>query len=159
MIKYREIQPQDNEQVCNIIRTTLEEFGGKKEGTAYYDTDTEKMFEAYQKQKAIYYVALIDDKIVGGCGIQHLANIDENIAELQKLYLLKSTRGLGIGKKLVEMSIEFAKKAEFDAIYIETFPNMDSAKSMYSKFGFEYINQQMGGTGHSSCNVRMLKKL
>jgi len=48
MIKYREILKSDNQVICNIIRQTLEEFGGKKQGTAYCDADTEKMFEAYQ---------------------------------------------------------------------------------------------------------------
>lgn len=158
MVEYRKIEQQDNIKICNIIRTTLEEFGGKREGTAYYDNDTERMFEAYQGEKEIYFVAIKDNEIVGGCGIKHLSNTIENIAELQKLYLLKEVRGLGIGKKLVEMCVEFAKSVGFESIYLETFPNMVSAQALYKKFGFDYLTEQLGGTGHSSCDIWMIKK-
>jgi len=48
-IKYRKIEPGDNERVKYVIRTSLEEFGGKRPGTAYYDTELNNMFEAYNK--------------------------------------------------------------------------------------------------------------
>lgn len=159
MIKYRKIEQQDNQLICNVIRTALEEFGGKRAGTAYYDKDTERMFEAYQGKDEIYFVALKDGEIVGGCGIKHLSNTDKNIAELQKLYLLKETRGLGIGKILVEMCVEFAKSVNFESIYLETFPNMISAQALYKKNGFDYLTEPLGGTGHTSCDIWMLKKI
>ena len=158
-IKFREIRLEDNEIICSIIRTVLEEYDGKREGTAYYDKDTENMFEAYQNQKGIYYVALVDGEIAGGGGINLLKNADNNTAELQKFYILSKYRGLGIGKKLVEKSIDFAKTKKYDEIYLESFPNMKAALSMYSKFGFKHIETKMGGTGHSSCDIQMLKKI
>ncbi|MBN2890383.1 MAG: GNAT family N-acetyltransferase [Bacteroidales bacterium] len=159
MIIYREIKKRDNDNICNIIRTTLEEFGGKKIGTAYYDKDTERMFEAYQGKNEIYYVAEIDGFIVGGSGIKHLENSTENIAELQKLYLSKIARGLGIGKKLVEICIDFASKSGYESIYLETFPYMHAAINLYKSYGFKNICSSKGGTGHSACDVWMIKKL
>lgn len=159
MIKYRKIKQVDNKIICSIIRSTLEEFDGKKPGTAYYDTDTERMFEAFQGERKVYYVAEIENQVIGGCGIQHLANTNENIAELQKLYLMPKSRGYGVGKKLVEMCVDFAIENNFDKIYLETFPNMHSAINLYKKFNFVDIDFQLGGTGHSSCDVWMLKKL
>ncbi len=155
-IVIRPIQPEDNEAVCHIIRTVLEEYGGKIPGTAYYDKDTEQMYQAYQKPRAAYFVAEVDGKVVGGCGVQHLNGTDKNIAELQKLYVLKEYRGLGLGKKLVDKSIEFAKQAGYEAIYLETFENMIEAQNLYKKFGFRHIDYRLGGTGHYSCPVWML---
>ncbi|MEA3450984.1 MAG: GNAT family N-acetyltransferase, partial [Bacteroidota bacterium] len=66
-------------------------------------------------------------------------------------------RGHGIGQKLVEMCLEFAKNSHFDSVYLETFPNMKSAQGLYKKYGFEYISEPVGGTGHTSCDVWMLK--
>lgn len=158
VIKFREIQAKDNNSICTIIRTVLEEYGGKRDGTAYYDEDTENMFEAYANNRGIYYVVLVDNIIVGGGGINHLSNTEKNIAELQKVYLLSEYRGLGIGKKLIEMSIDFAKKQKFNTIYLETFSNMETAISIYSKFGFKHISKPIGGTGHSSCDIQMIKE-
>jgi putative acetyltransferase len=36
---------------------------------------------------------------------------------------------------------------------------MDAAQKLYRKSGFEYLEQQLGNTGHNSCEVWMLKKL
>ena len=157
MITYRKIIKKDNADICSVIRTTLKEYGGNRPGTAYHDYNTEHMFESYQKENEIYFVAEIDEKIVGGSGIKHLSDTQENIAELQKLYLLKEFRGLGIGKKLVEMCLEFAKESGFDSVYLETFPNMKSAQELYKKYGFTYLCRPIGGTGHTSCDVWMLK--
>jgi len=158
-INIRLVEHNDNEALCNIIRTVLESYGGKRPGTAYYDSDTENMYEAFQKERSIYYVAEVDGKIVGGCGIQPLAESKDNYAELQKLYLLPESRRLGIGKKLVQMCIDFATEQKYAAIYLETFGNMKEAQSLYRKHGFEYHNNQLGGTGHSSCDVWMLKRI
>ncbi len=158
-ITIRKIKPGDNKEICRIIRTVLEEYGGKIEGTAYYDYDTEHMYEAYQKDRAVYYVAEVDGSLAGGCGIQHLADTEENIAELQKLYILKEYRGLGLGKKLVDKCINFAKEQGYKGIYLETFENMSEAQGLYRKFGFNRINYRFGGTGHFSCPVWMYREL
>ncbi len=159
MILYRKIEKKDNEQICNIIRTALKEYDGDRQGTAYYDNDTEQMFEAYQGEKEVYFVAELEGKLVGGCGIKHLADTDANIAELQKLYLLKESRGLGIGKKLLEKCMKFSYKAGFEYVYLETFPEMTAAQNLYKQNGFEYLQTPMGGTGHSGCDIWMLKKI
>ena len=157
--KIRLIQPNDNEQICYVIRRVLEEFGGKKKGTAYYDYDTEHMYQAYQGEREVYYVIEVDGKVVGGGGVKHLAGTNENIAEFQKFYLLPEYRGMGLGKQLITKCIDFARSAGYDAIYLETFENMHAAQGLYRKYGFQYIDRPMGGTGHTSCPVWMLLSL
>ncbi len=158
-IEYRKIRKEDNEQVRFVIRTSLEEFGGKRPGTAYYDEELDNMFEAYNKPRAAYFVAVADGKVVGTGGIQHLNGTDENICELQKVYLLKKYRGHGIGRHIVELCIQKAQKFGYDAIYLETFPNMKSAQKLYLKLGFEFIDHSIGHTGHNTNEIWMLKKL
>jgi putative acetyltransferase len=38
-------------------------------------------------------------------------------------------------------------------------PYMEAAQKLYKKNGFLNLNKPMGGTGHYSCNVWMLKKI
>ena len=158
-IIYRRIEVKDNAKLAEIIRKVLTEFGGNREGTAYYDYDTDHMFEAYQAEKEVYYVAELNGKLVGGCGIKHLEGADESICELQKLYILEETRGLGIGERLTNKSLDFATKAGYKKCYLETFPNMHAAISLYKKLDFKNLSAPMGNTGHGGCDVWLIKDL
>lgn len=155
----RKIQAPDNQIIAEILRTVLTEFGGNRPGTAYYDYDTDHMFEAYQKEGEIYYVSEIDGNIVGGCGIKPLKGEVAEVCELQKLYLLSGTRGRGIGFALVEKCLEFAKKSGYKTCYLETFPNMTAAIQLYVKFGYSRLKAPLGETGHGGCEVWMIKEL
>lgn len=158
-IDIRKIQSCDNQNVADIIRIVLTEFGGNRPGTAYFDYDTDHMFEAYQASGEVYYICELNGKIIGGCGIKCLKGDNHEICELQKLYLKSDARGLGVGKLLVEKCIEFAIKSGYKTCYLETFPNMQAAISLYMKYGFKRLKSPLGETGHGGCDVWMAKDL
>ena len=158
-ITIREIQKQDNVEIAAIVRNVLMEMGAPKVGTAYADPYLDALFEVYAVPKAIYFVVENNGKIIGGAGIKQLDNSDENICELQKMYFLPEARGLGLGKKLMDLCIDKATEFGFESCYIETMTYMEAALKLYRKSGFEYLEQQIGNTGHNSCEVWMLKKL
>ena len=153
----REIQQKDNQAIANIIRTVLMELGAPKVGTAYADPNLESLFETYQNEKSIYFVVEVDGKIMGGAGIAPLESEVKSICELQKMYLLPEARGLGLAKQLMSKSLKSAQDFGFEKCYLETMPYMESAQRLYTEFGFEYINEPLGNTGHTSCPVWMLK--
>lgn len=159
MIEYRKIKPQDNEKIKIVIRKALSEYGGNRPGTAYYDKEIHNMFEAYNNNSGVYFIATDSDKIIGGGGIQKLKDNNDNTCELQKVYLDKNYRGQGIGRKILELCIEFAEKLNYDAIYLETFPNMKGAQYLYLKLGFNFLEHSLGNTGHNTNEIWMLKKL
>lgn len=155
----REIQPQDNEQIANVIRQVFISDDYPKTGTAFADLQLDFMFETYDKPKAIYFVVVIDGKIVGGAGVSQLDNSEENICELQKMYFLQEARGKGIGFEMIQKCLTKAKEFGYEKCYLETLPEMLAAQSLYKKVGFEYLCEPLGGTGHTSCPVWMLKRL
>lgn len=155
----REIQKKDNLAIAAIVRGVLMEMGAPKVGTAYADPYLESLFETYAIPNAIYFVIEKDEKIIGGAGVMQLENSNENICELQKMYLLPEGRGLGLGKKLIDKCLEKATEFGFESCYIETMTYMEDAQKLYKKVGFHYLDKPMGNTGHSSCPVWMLKKL
>jgi putative acetyltransferase len=155
----REIQKTDNPEVANVIRTVLIEHNVPKVGTAYADPQLDYMFEAYSEPNSMYFVVELNDKIIGGAGIAPLANGSAEICELQKMYFLPETRGLGIGSKMMEVCLEKAKNLGFKKCYLETMPYMEAAQKLYVKSGFEYLDGPMGNTGHCSCPVWMIKSL
>jgi len=158
-IEIRTIELNDNKAIASIIKNTLIEFGGNKPGTAFNDISLNNMFEAYNYPKAAYFIATLNKKPVGGCGIKALDGGETHICELQKMYIASNARGKKIGKKLLNTCLEFAKKAGFKMCYIETFPHMYAAINIYKMNGFEMIDHPMGNTGHNACEVWMLKNL
>jgi len=158
-ISLRTIQPADNQAMANIIRTSLAEFGVDKPGTVYYDDTTDHLYELFQKENAIYYVAEYEAALIGGAGIYPSDGLPADVCELVKMYLKKDARGLGLGKELIERCIDFAKSTGYKKVYLETFPELEKAVSVYEKFGFTYLVGPMGNTGHFGCDVWMVKIL
>lgn len=157
-INFRIIQHSDNKELAEVIRIVLREHGVAKPGTVYTDPTTDALFELFQPETASYFVATDGDKIIGGCGIYPTEGLPAGCAELVKLYLLKEYRNLGIGKKLIEQSIEFASKY-YNSIYLETMNELAGAIELYKRLGFRFIDQRLGDSGHFSCPLWMLKSL
>lgn len=155
----RTIRKEDNQEVAQLIRSVFDEMEIPKVGTAYEDPCLDLMFEEYNKPQSVYLVVENEGKIVGSAGIAPLENGDPKVCELQKMYFLPETRGLGIGSKMMEKCLEKARAFSFEKCYIETMPFMHAAQKLYKKSGFEYLDAPMGNTGHCSCPVWMLKDL
>jgi putative acetyltransferase len=155
----RLIGPGDNAALAQIIRSTLAEFGVNKPGTVYYDPTTDHLFELFQRNKSVYFVAEAGGVIVGGAGIFPSDGLPEGTCELVKMYLIPEARGLGLGNTLIKKCIETAPKLGYKQIYLETMPELKKALSVYEKFGFAYLNGPMGNTGHFGCDRWMLLKI
>lgn len=155
----RYIQPSDNPFLSKIIKDTLKEFGANHPGTVYYDATTDALFELFQTKGAAYFVAELDNKIVGGGGIYPTDGLPADTCELVKMYLLPQARGTGLGRTLIEKSLSFAKEAGYKQVYLESMPELKQALKVYAKFGFEYLKGPMGNSGHTGCSLWMLRSL
>ena len=159
-IVIRTIEEKDNAAIANVIRRTLEEFGANRPGTVYFDAATDALYQIFQNTKrSVYYVAEAEGKVVGGGGIFPSAGLPEDTCELVKMYLLPPVRGLGLGKKLIQQCIDFARDAGYKNIYLETMPELKQALKTYEKFGFGYLKGPLGNTGHHGCELWMLLPL
>ncbi len=155
----RTIQPADDPALAAIIRNTLAEFNANKPGTVYYDETTDRLSEVFTAPKSIYFVAEINDEIVGGSGIYPTANLPEGTCELVKFYLSTNARGKGVGKMMMEKCITLAKEMGYKKMYLETMPELKIAIPMYERAGFTYLNGPQGNSGHTGCDVWMIKEL
>jgi len=152
----RPIVLKDNPDIAKVIREVLIEFGVTKEGSTYTDTELDMMFETYNRPRSMYYIVEEDGVVLGGGGIAPLANYDGNACELQKMYFLKSTRGLGLGRTLLTKCLDNARALGYEQCYLETMPFMKNARQLYERMGFRYIDGPMGDTGHFFCQTHML---
>lgn len=152
----REIQLRDNASVASLIRAVLTEMEVPKVGSAFADPSLDYMFQHYQADKGAYYVLELDGAIIAGGGFGSLPGAPDDVCELQKMYMLASARGHGLGQQLINRCISDAKKLGYTQCYLETLPSMLAAQNLYKKMGFRYIDAPMGNTGHNACPVWML---
>ncbi len=155
----RKIELKDNAAVAVVIRNVLVEHNVPKVGTAYADASLDRMYETYNRPRAIYFVIEKEGRIVGGAGIAQLDNGSESICELQKMYFLPELRGLGIGSQMMVKCLDAAKELGYEQCYLETVNFMKAAQKLYVRSGFEYLEGPLGDTGHNACDVWMLKEL
>src|SRR3982751_403606 len=127
----REIQSSDNPFLAKIIKSTLKEFGANHPGTVYYDATTDSLFELFQKEGAGYFVAEINNEIVGGGGIYPTEGLPGDTCELVKMYLLPHARGAGLGRTLIQKSLVFAKETGYKNVYLESMPELKQALTIY----------------------------
>ncbi|MEY3237300.1 MAG: hypothetical protein RI883_1401 [Bacteroidota bacterium] len=149
----------DNFQIAKVIRAVLKEHGVDKPGTVYTDPTTDALFQLFQTPGSIYWIAKQDDEIIGGCGIFPTIGLPQGYAELVKLYVSSSARGIGIGYKLMEICFDSALKLGYSKLYLETLPELNKAVSLYQQLGFEFLKKPLGDSGHFACDIWMVKDL
>ncbi len=155
----RLIRPADNPAIAEIIRSVSHEYGLSSEnGYGVGDASVDHMFETYQVPGAAYWVVERENRIYGGGGIAPLQG-DPQTAELQKMYFLAACRGHRLGFRLADMALKHAAEAGFQQCYLETTAVLADAIALYRKMGFQQIETAMGCTGHSACEIRMIKAL
>jgi len=155
----RKIQASDNPVIEQIIRSAIIEFKLPMTGTAFEDNETKIMYQSYQGADAIYFILEDNGQVVGGGGIQKLKGNKGNICELQKMYFIPAVRGQGYGKIIFNKCIEAAKNFGYSQCYLESAEVLKAALHIYEKNGFKHLDGPLGGTGHYSCGIWMLKEL
>jgi len=158
-IVIREIEPQDNAQLEEVIRGCFHEFKIPLEGTAYSDAETPRMFESYQNDNDVYYVIEAKGEILGGGGVKPLKDNENIICEIQKMYFSPKVRGKGYGRALFEKCMQSAKELGYKQCYLESASQLKAAIHIYESYGFKHLEKALGNTGHYSCGVWMIKDI
>jgi putative acetyltransferase len=159
-ITIRNIKPEDNVELARIIRESLVEFDVPKVGTVYSDADTDRLYQLFvEAPNSCYFVAEEDGVLIGGCGIYPTPGLPTGYAELVKLYLTAAIRGKGIGKMLMDKCYEAAIELGYTHLYLESFPQLAKAVSIYEKAGFKSLDGALGNSGHFACTIWMVKEL
>ncbi|WP_316832897.1 GNAT family N-acetyltransferase [Pedobacter aquatilis] len=155
-ITIRKIEEKDNAELAELIRVVFREFKIDKPGTVYTDPTTDHLSEVFKQEGAVYWLAEEDGVLLGGCGIYPTDGLPEGCVELVKFYLSANARGKGLGKMLMEKSIESAQHFGYNEVYLESFPELSTAIWLYERAGFKKLEAAIGNSGHYACNVWML---
>ncbi len=78
-------------------------------------------------------------RIVGCAGLYPLSR---QRAELCKMYLERSARGQGLGKRLLENLLAAARRNGFGEVWLETNSTLTEAIALYTRYGFEPVEPE-----------------
>ena len=126
---------EESDKIKNLIFSILEEYGLSSDPQST-DKDLEDIESSYTNNNGIFDIVVNSHgKIVATTGI---FKIDEDTCELRKMYLLREYRGMGIGKALLDHSIDAAKQLGYQRIILETASVLKEAIGLYEKYGFAH---------------------
>lgn len=98
-----------------------------------YNPDRDRLWCAEHNGKIIGSIAILDKG---------------EYADLRWFLIEPTYRGLGLGKKLLNSAIGFAKEKGYKYIHLVTTGDLKQAMSMYQKVGFEKTGEQTNDSWH-----------
>jgi len=122
----------------------------------YYEQslNLEKLKSQLQNTKSeFYFITSGENKEVAGflklnIGDAQTDILDPNALEVEKIYILRDFVGQGLGKEMIEFSIERAKQQQKVYLWLGVWEGNTSAIQFYSKMGFDKFGEHgfnMGG--------------
>ena len=88
--------------------------------------------EVKENSMAIYYVAILDGKVVGYAGMWHVVTE----GHITNVGVLEEVRCEGIGSRLMEQLLAVALEREMTGITLEVRMGNRPAQALYHKYGF-----------------------
>jgi len=101
-----------------------------------FNKELENIAIEYGRPEGTIFIAYNNKEPVGCFGVRKL---DDSMCELKRMYVRESARGLGVGKQLLDKSIEVGKLLGYSKMRLDTLDTMHAAMSLYRKAGFYEI--------------------
>lgn len=146
MINIRRIKPDEATAAKRVIyRVAHEIFKDQRtleESVSYHESrgelqDMDDIQKNYFENGGIFLVLEEDDQIIGTGAIRQL---QENICELKRLWLLTEYRGLGLGYRMLQELLAVAREMGYERMRLETDAVFQKrAVEFYKQIGFYEI--------------------
>lgn len=155
-----EIKPLQLHQVAEVKRVILavckEIWQVPEEVIRRYDamSDIDDVQSHYFDNNDTFLV-LSDDGRVVGCGA--IRRLNDDICELKRMWFLKDYRGRGLGTKITQMLLDFARITGYKKVRLDTTDEQKQAQALklYQRLGFYFIERYNDGP----CTMFMEKML
>jgi putative acetyltransferase len=135
----REFTNKDSNSVFNLILNIVDKEFNIKVDLNGLDSDLVCLGEYYNRNNGgCLYVAEIKDgnKIIGTAAIRNLKQF-HSACELKRMFVSKEYRKLGIGQGLLDVTLDFARRAGYSKILLYSSSDLKAARNLYLKNGFE----------------------
>jgi N-acetylglutamate synthase-like GNAT family acetyltransferase len=99
----------------------------------YVAEGLQEFFKNYDLKKDRIWICEHEKKIIGSLLLIHR---EKTSAQLRYFLIAPEYRGLGLGKKLMQMFMNFFHECDYKSCYLWTTDELISAASLYKRFGF-----------------------
>jgi putative acetyltransferase len=158
-LRIRPLEAADVPALLAIIAESRREYGIAELGVELLEPSDHSLYANYQRQRSLYFVALLDGEVIGGAGIAPLAGEEPLTCELQRMYLRRDARGRGIGDVLLKGCLTAARQFLYVRCYLETVTQMQAALEFYGRHGFRDLRAPVGRTGHGHNDRWLMREL
>jgi putative acetyltransferase len=138
----REVTKAEVPAVVDLVTRVLAEFGLVFGVGAATDDHLHHLPGSYTDGGGIFWVAFVDGSLAGTCGVYP---IDAETYELRKMYLWPTTRGLGVGTRLLALSVDWTRAQGGKRLVLDTIEQMTAAIRFYEANGFVRDDAQKRG--------------
>jgi putative acetyltransferase len=157
VIEIKPIQLHQAEEVKRVIVAICHEIWQLPEDVIRrYDamSDIDGVQSHYFDNNGTFLVLIDDGRVVGSGAIRRLS---DDICELKRMWFLRDYRGRGLGMKMTQMLLDFARKTGYKKVRLDTVDEQKQAQALklYKRLGFYFIERY----NDSSCTVFMEKML
>ena len=153
MGKIRICTTEDIEKLMEIGEKTFREtFEGENtqedmENYCRENFNYEKISLEINDKNSRYFVFEEENQVVGYMKVNFFGSQTEdgyeNSLELQRIYVLKSYKGKGIGKKFMEAAINLARENNLEYVWLGVWKHNYKAIEFYKKKGFEKFGEHV----------------
>jgi ribosomal protein S18 acetylase RimI-like enzyme len=127
----------------NSAREILVEYAGSLQVDLCFQDFENELAELpgqYSQPRGTFLLALVNGEVAGCCGLRPLDSADySNAAEMKRLYVRPSYRGMGLGRQLTEAIMDAGRQAGYTCLLLDTLDEMESARALYAELGFEEV--------------------
>ena len=108
----------------------------------------------YAPPAGALFVARADGGLIGMIALRRL---DDDRAEMKRLFVRPAGRGRGLGRRLAERVIVEARARGYRELCLDTLPVMQDAQRLYEQLGFRdiaaYYGSPVGGTRYMALGL------
>ncbi len=124
------------QQIKNLIGKTLVDISViNKKDLPIDDSDLDKIKETYLKD-GNFWIALKNNQVIRTVAVKSIVN---NIAKLNRMFVLTHYHGTRVGQRLLDCALDFAREKGFKNNFKYSYKQMYRAHKFYEKNGFKRI--------------------
>jgi GNAT superfamily N-acetyltransferase len=116
--------------------------------------DMDNLQANYLNAGGMFLVALNGEQVVGSGALR---KVDDETAELKRMWLLETYHGQGIGYRLITQLFDFARQQGYIRVRLQTSPEQVRALAFYRKVGFYEIPCYNADIDEISMEVKLSK--